>query len=110
MVCHSLGFESMHFHLNTSSRISSHAIKQHHLLFRDDMLGGGVPLGKSTEFCGAPGIGKTQLGCVVFQCTWRFIPSFVLSLSIQLAVNVQIPKAFLGVEGEAVYIGMLNGD
>ena len=27
----------------------------------DSMLGGGVPLGKITEFCGAPGTGKTQL-------------------------------------------------
>lgn len=28
----------------------------------DGLLGGGVPLGKITEFCGAPGIGKTQIG------------------------------------------------
>ncbi|PKK73319.1 hypothetical protein RhiirC2_344464 [Rhizophagus irregularis] len=29
----------------------------------DQMLGGrGVPVGKITEFCGAPGMGKTQLG------------------------------------------------
>lgn len=27
----------------------------------DEMLGGGVPLGKITEFCGAPGSGKTQM-------------------------------------------------
>ena len=27
----------------------------------DEMLGGGVPLTKITEFCGAPGIGKTQI-------------------------------------------------
>lgn len=27
----------------------------------DSMLGGGVPLCKITEFCGAPGIGKTQM-------------------------------------------------
>lgn len=26
----------------------------------DGMLGGGVPLGKITELCGAPGVGKTQ--------------------------------------------------
>lgn len=37
------------------------------------MLGGGVPTGAVTEFCGAPGLGKTQIG-------------------IQLAVNVQIPR------------------
>jgi len=27
----------------------------------DIMLGGGVPLGKMTEFCGSPGVGKTQM-------------------------------------------------
>lgn len=27
----------------------------------DAMLGGGVPLGKITEVCGAPGVGKTQI-------------------------------------------------
>jgi len=27
----------------------------------DTLLGGGVPLGKMTEFCGAPGTGKTQI-------------------------------------------------
>ena len=26
----------------------------------DSLLGGGVPIGKLTEFCGVPGIGKTQ--------------------------------------------------
>lgn len=26
----------------------------------DEMLGGGIPMGKITELCGAPGIGKTQ--------------------------------------------------
>ena len=31
----------------------------------DDMLGGGVPVGKITEFCGAPGIGKTQIGYAI---------------------------------------------
>jgi RAD51-like protein 2 len=51
----------------------------------DKMLGGGVPLGQVTEFCGVPGIGKTQIG-------------------IQLAINVQLPVAFSGLDGEAVYI------
>lgn len=27
----------------------------------DEALGGGVPVGKVTEICGAPGVGKTQL-------------------------------------------------
>lgn len=51
----------------------------------DVMLGGGVPLCKITEFCGAPGIGKTQM-CM------------------QLAVDVQIPESFGGLDGEVVYI------
>ncbi|KAA0704074.1 DNA repair protein RAD51 -like protein 3 [Triplophysa tibetana] len=51
----------------------------------DDVLGGGVPVGKTTEICGAPGIGKTQL-CM------------------QLAVDVQIPVCFGGLGGKALYI------
>ncbi|XP_075445893.1 DNA repair protein RAD51 homolog 3 isoform X2 [Ascaphus truei] len=51
----------------------------------DEILGGGVPLTKITEICGAPGVGKTQL-CM------------------QLAVDVQIPECFGGVDGEAIYI------
>uniref|UniRef100_A0A6B2LDH7 DNA repair protein RAD51 homolog 3 n=1 Tax=Arcella intermedia TaxID=1963864 RepID=A0A6B2LDH7_9EUKA len=51
----------------------------------DVMLGGGVPTGKITEFCGVPGIGKTQM-------------------AIQLTVNVHIPAAFGGAEGHAIYI------
>lgn len=51
----------------------------------DNMIGGGIPIGKITEFCGAPGAGKTQIG-------------------IQLAVDVQIPEPLGGVDGEAIYI------
>ncbi|CAM9925867.1 unnamed protein product [Ascophyllum nodosum] len=51
----------------------------------DQMLGGGVPRGELTEVCGTPGVGKTQFG-------------------MQLAVDVQIPHQFGGVEGEALYI------
>eukprot|EP00051_Salpingoeca_urceolata_P031293 m.11098 g.11098 ORF g.11098 m.11098 type:complete len:402 (+) comp3930_c0_seq1:332-1537(+) len=51
----------------------------------DHILGGGVAIGQITEFCGAPGVGKTQLG-------------------IQLAVDVQVPKQFDGQGGEALYI------
>ncbi|CAH1802160.1 unnamed protein product [Owenia fusiformis] len=51
----------------------------------DNMLGGGLPVCKITEFCGAPGAGKTQI-------------------SIQLSVDVQIPTCFGGLQGEAVYI------
>jgi len=51
----------------------------------DKILGGGVAIGQLTEFCGVPGVGKTQLG-------------------MQLSINVQLPAAFNGVAGEAVYI------
>ncbi|KAH9492193.1 DNA repair protein rad51c [Bulinus truncatus] len=51
----------------------------------DNMLGGGVPLCKITEICGAPGLGKTQL-------------------CLQLAVDTHIPLELGGVDGEAVYI------
>lgn len=51
----------------------------------DSMLGGGVPLGKITEFSGVPGIGKTQM-------------------AMQLAVNVHIPAAYYGPGGSSIYI------
>lgn len=55
----------------------------------DDMLGGGIQVGQITEFCGVPGIGKTQL-------------------AIQLSLNVQIPEVFGGLGGECVYIDTGN--
>ena len=51
----------------------------------DEFFGGGIPMGKITEFCGAPGLGKTQLG-------------------IQLAVNVNIPTCLDGPAGHCIYI------
>jgi len=51
----------------------------------DKLLGGGVPLGQLTEFCGVPGIGKTQM-------------------AIQLVLDVQIPEILGGVGGDAIYI------
>ncbi|KAM4610276.1 DNA repair protein RAD51 homolog 3 [Polymixia lowei] len=51
----------------------------------DSALGGGVPLRKTTEICGAPGVGKTQL-------------------CLQLAVDVQIPECFGGLGGQAVFV------
>ncbi|KAI8468651.1 MAG: RAD51C protein [Monoraphidium minutum] len=51
----------------------------------DALLAGGVAAGSVTEFCGVPGVGKTQLG-------------------IQLAVNAQIPRLLGGRGGKAVYI------
>lgn len=43
----------------------------------DDMLGGGVPVGKITEFCGAPGVGKTQIGYVLTRkCFFDNLPLY----------------------------------
>lgn len=77
----------------TSANISSgvellRKEKQHVITFSsslDDLLDGGIPLGKVTEICGPPGIGKTQL-CM------------------QLAIDVQIPCLCDGLQGEALYI------
>ena len=54
----------------------------------DDMLGGGVPVGKITEFCGAPGIGKTQIGYVL-TCTHRI---FSLHLSAKSKIHCAVPE------------------
>eukprot|EP00803_Ostreobium_quekettii_P000806 evm.model.scf_655.5 EVM.evm.TU.scf_655.5 scf_655:56748-63748(+) len=51
----------------------------------DGILGGGVATGEVTEFCGVPGVGKTQIG-------------------IQLSVAVQLPWDVKGLGGAAVYI------
>jgi len=56
----------------------------------DSTLNGGIALGKLTEFCGVPGVGKTQM-------------------AFQLAVNASIPKEFFGVAGKAVYIDSEGG-
>ncbi|KAJ1413613.1 Rad51/DMC1/RadA [Sesbania bispinosa] len=51
----------------------------------DNILGGGINCKEVTEIGGVPGIGKTQFG-------------------IQLAVNVQIPLEYGGLDGKAIYI------
>lgn len=51
----------------------------------DDILGGGVPLGKLTEFCGLPGVGKTQIG-------------------MQLAINTFISDEFGGCNGKSIFV------
>nr|WCZ58576.1 DNA repair protein RAD51 homolog 3 [Andalucia godoyi] len=51
----------------------------------DLLLGGGVPCGSLTEFCGPPGVGKTQL-------------------AMQIAVDTVIPKELGGCAGSALYI------
>ncbi|XP_047443374.1 DNA repair protein RAD51 homolog 3 isoform X2 [Mugil cephalus] len=56
----------------------------------DAALGGGLAAGRTTEICGAPGVGKTQL-------------------CLQLAVDVQVPQCFGGVEGQAVYVDTEGG-
>ncbi|XP_062141401.1 uncharacterized protein LOC133849375 [Drosophila sulfurigaster albostrigata] len=51
----------------------------------DEYLGGGIAIGRVTEFVGLSGTGKTQM-------------------CLQLSLNVQIPKQFGGLEGKALYI------
>ncbi|XP_041655570.1 DNA repair protein RAD51 homolog 3 [Cheilinus undulatus] len=51
----------------------------------DTALNGGLPIGKTTEICGTPGTGKTQL-------------------SLQLAVDVQVPPCFGGLGGQVVFV------
>jgi RAD51-like protein 2 len=62
-----------HLHLSTLSKSF------------DEILGGGIPLGKITEICGVAGVGKTQI-CM------------------QMCVNVQIPEKYGGLGGKAIYI------
>ncbi|XP_055848074.1 DNA repair protein RAD51 homolog 3 [Episyrphus balteatus] len=56
----------------------------------DACLGGGVPPKVITEFCGAPGTGKTQM-------------------CLQLCVNVQFPQEVGGIGGEALFIDTNQG-
>ncbi|CAL8369788.1 unnamed protein product [Lota lota] len=51
----------------------------------DTALGGGIPLGRTSEVCGTPGVGKTQL-------------------CLQLCIDVQIPECFGGLGGQAVFV------
>uniref|UniRef100_A0A3B3DEX3 DNA repair protein RAD51 homolog 3 n=1 Tax=Oryzias melastigma TaxID=30732 RepID=A0A3B3DEX3_ORYME len=51
----------------------------------DRALKGGLPVGKVTEICGAPGVGKTQL-------------------CLQLSVDVQVPLSFGGLEGQVIFM------
>jgi len=51
----------------------------------DDLLGGGVKIGQVTEFCGVPGIGKTQLG-------------------MQLAAAACIPEHYDGLSAKVIYL------
>ncbi|KAI0223234.1 DNA repair RAD51-like protein 3 [Lamellibrachia satsuma] len=80
--------ERAHGHMTLLDMLQEPRLQQYIVTFSeqlDGILGGGVPLTRITEFCGAPGIGKTQI-CM------------------QLAVDVQIPECFGGVCGETVYI------
>jgi len=47
------------------------------------MLGGGVQISKITEFCGAPGIGKTQIGFHFILLLFFFFRSELNSLKRQ---------------------------
>ena len=59
----------------------------------DQLLGEGLEGGKVTEFCGLPGVGKTQLGYAL-----------IVNDRMQLCINVQLSKEHGGANGEAVYI------
>lgn len=91
----------------------------------DDMLQGGIPLGQITEFCGVPGVGKTQIAYVLH--AWHFevqmewvlcwLKKIYAKMSfnrLQLAACVQIPhEAFSGCDGQALVIdteGSFNFD
>ena len=54
----------------------------------DEMMGGGVALGKVTEFCGAPGLGKTQIRSVG---VWFLSLSLTLSLPFSLSLFPSLP-------------------
>ncbi|CAG07273.1 unnamed protein product, partial [Tetraodon nigroviridis] len=56
----------------------------------DAALGGGAPVGRMTEVCGVPGVGKTQL-------------------CLQLAVDVQVPHCFGGLGAQVVYVDTEGG-
>ncbi|XP_008316086.1 DNA repair protein RAD51 homolog 3 [Cynoglossus semilaevis] len=56
----------------------------------DEALSGGVPVGKITEVCGTPGVGKTQL-------------------CLQVAVDVQIPPCFGGLGGHVIFVDTEGG-
>eukprot|EP01084_Bolivina_argentea_P178722 308888_1 len=55
----------------------------------DNILCGGIELGKISEFCGLSGTGKTQIG-------------------LQLACDVQLPEILGGVGGQCIYIDTAN--
>ena len=65
----------------------------------DGMLGGGVPLTKITEFCGTPGIGKTQIWLVVtgkfMFCGTLGISKKMISEKLFFALGIGIGKANL---------------
>ena len=61
--------ERAHGHMTLLDMLQEPRLQQYIVTFSeqiDGILGGGVPLTRITEFCGAPGIGKTQIWLVVF--------------------------------------------
>lgn len=59
----------------------------------DGMIGGGVALGKVTEFCGAPGLGKTQI-------RYELISKSSLDLELCMLVYSLVPRLCGKGEGE----------
>ena len=58
----------------------------------DEMLGGGVPLSKITELCGAPGVGKTQTWLACPLLSYRQPPPSVCLLASALFLRVPLPS------------------
>ncbi|KAI9205440.1 P-loop containing nucleoside triphosphate hydrolase protein [Polychytrium aggregatum] len=56
----------------------------------DRLVGGGLTMGKMTEICGGPAIGKT-------------------TLAMQYAVNVQLPARLGGMDGQAIFVDTEGG-
>jgi len=70
----------------------------------DTHFGGGISLGHLVELIGNSGTGKTQMWYFI---NYYFVINYNLQMvydSLQLCLNVQIPKAAGGLEGSALFI------
>lgn len=56
----------------------------------DRLLGGGIARGQVTEFCGAPGLGKTQIGCVAGGRRPGCVPAPANEVRIKIRVKVRV--------------------
>lgn len=86
----------------------------------DEAIGGGIRIGAITELVGQPGAGKTQFWYFgqfkakkslsnILIILFSFIQIAWQTRSLQLCVNVQIPKNLRGLGGAAVFIDTNRG-